>query len=50
MISKEQVFNFITEEYTLILAVSSEDFSFVKKIRKEILLPKYSNFATIDDP
>ena len=47
--SKEQVFHLLTKEYNLILATNKEDFLSVKEIRKEILLPKYQNFATIED-
>lgn len=39
----------LTREYSLVLATSKEDILAVKQIRKEILLPKYQNFATIED-
>ncbi|WP_295420962.1 acyl-homoserine-lactone synthase [Sulfurovum sp.] len=45
----EEVFNLLTQEYTLVLATTKEDFSSVKEVRREILLPKYRNFATIED-
>jgi len=44
-----EALNLLTQEYTLILATTEEDILAVKKIRKEILLPKYQNFATIQD-
>ncbi len=44
-----EALHLLTQEYTLILATTKEDISAVKKIRKEILLPKYQNFATIED-
>ena len=46
---QEQILNLLTQEYSLVLASTKEDILAVKKIRKEILLPKYQNFATIED-
>ena len=44
-----EVLHLLTQEYTLVLATSKEDILAVKKIRKEVLLPKYQNFTTIED-
>lgn len=44
-----EALHLLTQEYTLVLATSKEDILAVKKIRKEILLSKYKNFATIED-
>lgn len=46
---QEQIFHLLTEEYSLVLASNKEDIEAVKKVRKEILLPKYQTFETIED-
>ena len=38
----KQVFNLLTQEYTLVLATTSQDFLAVKQLRKEIFSHKYS--------
>ena len=38
----EQIFNLLTQEYSLILATTSQDFEAVKQIRKEVFSSKYS--------
>lgn len=45
----QEIMHLLTEEYSLVLASNKEDIAEVKKIRKEILLPKYQNFASIKD-
>ncbi len=45
----EKIFNLLTQEYTLKLATTKEDFYSVKEVRKNVLLPKYKNFSTIKD-
>lgn len=47
--SNEEVFHLLTKEFSLVLATSEEDLLSVKEIRREILLSKYQNFATIED-
>ena len=47
--SNEEVFYLLTKEFSLVLATSKEDLLSVKEIRREILLSKYQNFATIED-
>lgn len=42
-------FDLLTKEYRLILATEPEEFDAVKSLRKEVLLSKYRNFATIED-
>ena len=38
----EQVFNLLTQEYTLVLATTSQDFQAVKNLREEVFSSKYS--------
>ena len=45
----DKILHLLTQEYTLVLATSKEDFLSVKKLRREILLPRYGTFATIED-
>jgi N-acyl-L-homoserine lactone synthetase len=45
----QEVMHLLTKEYSIVLASGEEDIAEVKKIRKEILLPKYQNFASIED-
>ncbi len=44
-----QAYTFMTQTYRLILATTPEQFDAVKRLRKEVLLEKYRNFATIED-
>lgn len=45
----KEVMHLLTKEYSIVLASNEADITEVKKIRKEILLPKYQNFASIED-
>ena len=45
----QDVMHLLTKEYSIILASNEEDIAKVKEIRKEVLLPKYQNFASIED-
>ena len=41
----EKIFNLLTQEYTLKLATTKEDFSSVKEVRKNVLLKKNKNIS-----
>ena len=45
----KEVIHLLTKEYSIVLASTEKEIEEVKKIRKEILLPKYQNFASIED-
>jgi len=46
---QKQIYHLLTEEYTLVLASGKEDIEAVKQVRKEVLLPKYQTFESIED-